>query len=122
MAPVSETSNLSSVLPCGIYGYGETEDYTLNIIDKSTSVETNMYEKTVHIIPNPNYGKFMVNLQDYNIADTQISIYSLSGQMIYNSKVDDDIINIDLSNHSKGIYFIKINTNNEVVSDKIMIK
>ncbi|MBK7031182.1 MAG: hypothetical protein IPH45_19135 [Bacteroidales bacterium] len=49
-----ETNDPSSILPCGTYGYGETEDYMINIIDMGPGVIIVTLSDSGQIINLPN--------------------------------------------------------------------
>jgi len=75
---------------------------------------------TFYVYPNPTNGKF--NITNEN-AIKSIEILNIFGKVIYNGKIDDYInkIEIDISSFSKGIYFIKVNNNEEIHFEKLIL-
>jgi hypothetical protein len=75
-------------------------------------------DNLVSIYPNPSNGKYIVSGNDM----MQIEVYDASGKLIHSVK---DSVNptqeIDLSG-SKGVYFVKIITNEKVISKKIIVQ
>jgi hypothetical protein len=63
----------------------------------------------VNVYPNPSNGTFSVAMQ--NVSDkARIEVYNLVGQKVYQSELNADKTQIDLSNQSAGIYLYKITT------------
>jgi hypothetical protein len=58
--------------------------------------------------PNPSNGIFTLHNNDYSINTIQIT--DVSGKIVYRKKYEtwESPINIDLSNLSKGVYFINL--------------
>ena len=77
-----------------------------------TGVGVNEAKNTiVSIYPNPTNGMVSINLGSKNsVVDYTIS--SIEGKVIETGKTSSNIIAVDLSNESKGVYFIRINTEN----------
>jgi hypothetical protein len=78
------------------------------------------------IFPNPSKGKFNIQMQGVksNIVNLEIEIYNVLGEKVL--KLSDfqtqNSNEIDFSEHSKGIYFIKINSGAKVHTEKIVIQ
>ena len=102
--------------PTGNTSYGEAEDYTLSIIDNTTKVENN--ESNINIYPNPTNGILYVNNKHKN---SEITVYNISGQIVYQNKITSSNARINLSNNAKGIYIIKINSGNIVENYKVIL-
>jgi len=82
-----------------------------NIIDPNNVLECN---EKYSIFPNPTTGKIVINIKNIE----KIFIYNSKGQLINNSDKTD----IDIGTYSKGLYFIKIITNNGIITKKILLK
>ncbi|MDO9000102.1 MAG: PKD domain-containing protein [Bacteroidota bacterium] len=86
---------------------------------KNAEIETINYE----IYPNPNNGQFELKLNNSRNEIVKIKVYSLIGELVYetDTKNDNLIKNINLSDVSNGVYFIKVNSNNKELTKKIII-
>ncbi|MEI6508790.1 MAG: YCF48-related protein [Bacteroidota bacterium] len=73
----------------------------------------------VKIIPNPSNGEFDVSLS--NIISS-IEVFDVVGNKIYSSTPNSNSTKINLSNFGKGIYFIKCNSENSVITKKIILE
>lgn len=71
------------------------------------------------IYPNPNKGHFTVKANSSNQFNT-IEIYNLLGKRVISSSFGDNSIEIDISNQPKGVYLLKIVSNNDIIIQKII--
>jgi len=77
----------------------------------------NIAELDVKIYPNPNNGEFIVEANNVKVI-----IVDLKGNVVYIKQFyNNEIENINLTNYSKGIYFVKIISNNVVKTKKVSI-
>jgi len=76
----------------------------------------------IEVYPNPNNGIFTIKLVDidkYNL----IEIWSMLGQKLDERMIENSqSIVLDLSKHPKGVYLLKINHQNQVFTQKIIIE
>jgi hypothetical protein len=87
----------------------------------SSTGNITVHDNPVSIYPNPSNGKFEINLKsDYNNS-SEIKIYDIIGKEIYFSKGSQFPLQIDLTDQPKGIYFIKIKSENRIFSEKIAV-
>lgn len=86
-------------------------------------INENTANKFVNIYPNPNIGKFCIDLKEPK-SKMEIEIYNILGQKIYESStlLPLPTSEIDLSSHPKGVYLIKINDGENNYSEKILIQ
>lgn len=61
----------------------------------------------IKIFPNPATDKIILNQTD-EIRDTKIEIYAINGILMYSTVLYNKEEEIDISNFSKGLYFIKL--------------
>lgn len=73
----------------------------------------------ITISPNP--ANSTINISSYKIIN-QISIYNLLGENILNFIADKKETSIDVSNFSKGIYFLKATTEKNIITQKLIIQ
>ncbi len=107
---------------CTEYTWGETHDYTVNI-QENTNID-DISEK-FNIYPNPSNGIFTIenkNPQGFkNLVGLEIT--DITGKTIYSRDVACNVsTKIDISNQPKGIYFIKINTETGIYTEKLIIQ
>ncbi|MEO6884552.1 MAG: T9SS type A sorting domain-containing protein [Bacteroidia bacterium] len=83
-------------------------------------------EKNVFVYPNPTSGNFnlhFINGMEETVQD--IDVYTVLGQNIFHQTSANKSISvfqtINLSDYSDGIYFLKIQTLNGIITKKIMI-
>jgi hypothetical protein len=73
-------------------------------------------DNLVSISPNPTTDIANIHFRN-KVKDAEIEVYDLEGRIIIKSKVvDDDKIQINMSNKAKGVYTVKIKFNNMVVN------
>ncbi len=82
-------------------------------------------ENSISIYPNPNNGIFTVNAHNKLADDWIISLINISGQTIYEIKLEDVqhfSKTIDVSDLASGLYYLKINNNKGFMVEKIVLK
>lgn len=80
------------------------------------------YESNFSIFPNPSRGFFTLKSQEL-MANCQIEIYNAFGEKVLISKCSNQKnYSIDLSIQPKGIYFVKIISDAQVATQKIIIQ
>lgn len=117
-------SNSNSFSYTGDVGWWISCDVSSSYAPISTNIEK--YEDNVlknndiNIYPNPSSGKFNISTSDYI---KKIEIYNIVGTNIYNNTtINETTYNLDLSKFSKGMYFVKISTENKIFEKKIILK
>ncbi len=86
-------------------------------IDNSISIQNS----EIQIFPNPTNGIFTIN----NIPGTKnIDIIDISGRIIEQIHVtsSQNTVLVDLSDFNNGIYFVKINSENKILTTKVIKK
>ncbi len=85
-------------------------DLSLNF---NTVIDDKSLINNIEVYPNPTNG--IVRVEGNGITD--ISIYSLSGKLIYNGKPEE----INMKGYNSGMYIIKIETKNAVIEKKLIV-
>ena len=114
---VEDTSGcdcLGSKLTGGPYSHSlsNLDDYEI-----STSINK-IVTDGIKVYPNPTTGKVFIEGENINF----IEVLNVNGQTIYTQQVNANTANIDLSDRTKGIYFIKIRNNKTVLTYKIILE
>ena len=75
-------------------------------------INENILGETISIYPNPTSGVATINLG--TIKEATITILNITGEELYNiNQINESQVEVSLSDYSKGIYFIKIQSNNQ---------
>jgi len=106
---------------CDISGDCGNTSSNIAVLTVITSVD--MLEKYgIVISPNPSNGAFTVKLNN-SVAPLDVRVIDVNGKIIYNNHFENSQTNtIDLSSHSKGIYFIELEFDEQVVKAKLIFK
>ena len=97
------------------------------IVSANTNFDININEETLQtegsilVFPNPNNGRFTLQLQNYN-NHAQVMIVNLAGKVIYQSTVNSAVdVEIDMLNAPRGIYSIVVSDNETVKTSKMVV-
>jgi hypothetical protein len=86
--------------------------------DCLVGVEENSSRNNISIHPNPSLGIFTISA---NKPINEIEVRNIKGQLIYQYKaLDISNFNLDLSDKSKGIYFIQVRNEIGVYNKKVV--
>jgi hypothetical protein len=95
----------------------KVDDFVINGVLSAQSFEANQ----IAVFPNPSKGIF--NISFGNLNPNKIEVYDISGKLILQKnslEVTNNQANIDLSNTSDGVYFVKISTENNTITKRII--
>ncbi len=100
--------------------FGEAEDYCVEISNPVNTLEQSL-DNYWSINPNISNDKVTIELPQ-NMDNHSISVYDLSGRLIYEKKslLNKESMTLDLNNWSNGTYIIRLNTNNTFSTKKIV--
>lgn len=81
--------------------------------------------EAVSIFPNPSAGLISIRMNEQAPGTVSVTVFNTLGKIIHESTTsnltENHTINLDLSNQPKGIYYIKIGSNNLKANKKIML-
>ena len=82
--------------------------------------------QVINISPNPTSGIFTLDIENANTNEVVITIVDIQGKVVYN-ELDKNISakynkQIDLSDLSKGIYFVKLSIGSDVKVEKLVVQ
>lgn len=97
----------------GLFSNPVTSDGQLVIPDIATAIKNNEVENTaIKLYPNPTTGNFVIELGQ--VMETQITIVDVTGKEVYTiDNVMDEKINVSLDDFSNGVYFVKVQSNEQ---------
>jgi hypothetical protein len=102
---------------------GNTSDiFVAKLNGVVTDVPNTKNNLSFNVYPNPSYGKFYLIID--KIEKGIIEFFNILGDKIYETNIDSKTskYEIDLSNQPKGIYFVKIISEQEIIIKKIIIQ
>lgn len=110
------------------FGSGMDDFYFLYVSDTTNNLITDLEENNLqnnHVVasiyPNPTNGNFTIELQTLVFGlPTLITITDLQGKVVFENSTSKNKISGTFSNHPKGMYLIKIQTEEKVIISKII--
>ena len=114
-----------NIEPCnpstGPYAWGETEDYTINIVNTSNLVTDETGDLSIY--PNPSGGVFYIDASQLALEQFSLRLYNMQGGLIQQqSYVAGDEISLDLSHIAKGVYHLQLASGNFTIEKKLVLK
>lgn len=92
----------------------------------ATGIEDIAGLNTLNISPNPSSGLFLVEVEMESRSQLSLEVYTIQGQKVMDKNVGwvSGTANesIDLSNFSRGIYFLQLQINGEMVTKKLILE
>jgi hypothetical protein len=81
------------------------------------------YNGSVNLYPNPNNGRFTIELSGINFKSS-LEIFNILGEKVYQTRLNASTNQIDLSNYSNGIYLYRVltETGSLVSEEKFVIQ
>ncbi len=117
---LANTNSSSRVATVTISGSGLSKNVTITQAAGSTGI-MEISESEIQIYPIPAIDKMYISFSK-TLSRTSVYVFSITGEPVYFSKIDNSITEIDMSKFASGIYFIKIVTKDDVVLIKKIIK
>lgn len=74
------------------------------------------------VFPNPSAGNITIALNLVDSKAQSIEIVNIQGKIVYAQEVIDNNTDIDLNNITKGLYLVKVKSNNKYSVKKLVIK
>jgi len=99
--------------------YAET---TFNVTIGASSAIEEIPSANFTVYPNPTTGICYAKLTDINYSGMTISIIDTKGAVLRSIKVKEGNTMIDMTDYSKGLYFIKISGSNKQATRRVVLK
>ena len=97
----------------GEFGFSEDTSVTVN----SLSVDDFTLNNTFSIYPNPTTSELNIKLSNGNDLPSAYKIYNMLGQMVAEKTITNAVdLTINTNSMSNGMYFIKINKDNNTLT------
>ena len=124
------TSSLSGLEPVTTYDFcvrticgTQVPDWKCKTFTTSaTGIEQRAVDNFVKVYPNPSNGTFNISLNNGFDEHTVITVYDITGRLIVSKQMNTANETISIGNAAKGVYTIRIVTDNAVVNKRIVIE
>ena len=77
----------------------------------------NDIDASIVVFPNP--GSNDINVKANSIIKS-IQLYDVQGRLLQTKLVDDNTVKMDISDKSKGVYFLKVTSNDGIKVEKVV--
>jgi bilirubin oxidase len=93
---------------------------TFLVLDSTafTGVKEIHSDNSFIVYPNPTCDKFQI--QCSNFKDGELTIHNLLGETIYQSTITNSQSTVNISQFTKGIYFVRLKTNDKIYNQKLI--
>jgi hypothetical protein len=112
--------------PCGTFEWGETEDYTINIVNSGGGSGVGIEDEATEalsIYPNPSTGEFFIDATQMGLESFELQVFDLQGALLHEEDFNAlDVKSLDLSRLAKGVYNIRLISGDYVVVKRIVIQ
>ncbi len=106
--------------------YGSNKKTKDNYIQATdVGIHNNKIEKSIHIYPNPAKTKLYIQFKNTSLRSITISVYDLSGKLLYKNHYDNapfEIIKLNLLNYKKGVYYIHFKTDKGILTKQFIVQ
>ena len=94
----------------------------LVIVDSTISVPELVLSHSIKLYPNPSNGLFRLELADPTLVGSQLTVFNMVGQIILQEQTRSISTSIDLSAHAKGVYLVRIDTDETATQLKMLVE
>jgi hypothetical protein len=94
------------------------DDINITKVTSGVGIKTISNNNTISIFPNPTSGILNVTSTE---ASSSIEVINVIGEKVYSNTLVKGNNSIDLSGLSNGAYFVKINSNNQITTKKVVL-
>lgn len=85
-----------------------------------TSITENINNDLLKIYPNPVQNHLFINTQAIEAENIVYEIYSTDGRLVKSDILNANIQNVEITNISNGLYFVKVNANGKIYTQKFL--
>ena len=91
------------------------------VINSATSINGINNKNQIKLYPNPNNGKFVVDIESKH-GFNSLSIFDIIGNNVFTTEIENNnsTISINIKELSSGVYFVRLNSKEEVVTLKFI--
>lgn len=91
------------------------------ICDASTGILSHNLQITeVKVLPNPTTGLVSV-IMPTEVSNFTVAVYNMIGEQVISNVINSNYAKLDLNNQPNGVYFVKVTSNGNVTTKKIIL-
>lgn len=94
------------------------DDFQITKVTSSVGLKTNTSNDAISIFPNPTSG--ILNVTAVEVASS-IEVFNVIGEKVYSNTLVKGNNVVDLSGLSNGAYFVKMNSNGQITTKKVVL-
>ena len=103
----------------------EVEDYTIEVIDETASLEDDAFEG-FNLYPNPSNGNFNLQFDTTSSDRIELQLFDITGRLVrkllFTNVATRFSESISFENTAKGVYLLKIKNGNKQTTKKLVIE
>ncbi len=89
----------------------------ITVTTTNTGISDYDLESRVRVYPNPTVGKVTITAESQMEC---VNVYDVYGKLIQTLKVEDTSAEVDMSSYAAGVYFVRIQTDNGLVTKRVV--
>ncbi len=101
------------------YSFDERKLLPREVSDITVNISSLTFSKNIKVYPNPVSEVLMIELPNTEIFE--ITIHNILGELVYQQSANNSM-GINMNNLNNGTYFLTILSNNQVFTQKILVK
>ena len=103
----------------------EVEDYTIEVVDATASLDNDTFEG-FNLYPNPSNGNFNLQFDTASSDNIQLQLFDITGrlvrELVFTNEAARFSESISFENTAKGVYLLKIKNGNKQTTKKLVIE
>lgn len=103
------------------YSGGQSDVFVLKLGQTLTGIKENASTNTISVYPNPTHDVFKIVFSNPT-QNASIEIYNSLGELVVKQTIDNDINTFDITNQPIGLYFVKVLSENKLITSQIIVK
>ena len=83
-------------------------------------INENELTQAVQLFPNPTSATIELRFDNDLFMMSECNIYDMYGKLMHQTVIQDEVMTLDVTNYAAGVYFVKIETTQGVVTKKFV--
>lgn len=99
-------------------------EYYLNIAYQGTGINDKQLENNVKVYPNPTSDVLNISINNIDNSDINVELINITGSVVYEKQLHNiSSYNLEINStvFSNGVYYLKLNSNKEVIVKRIIL-